>query len=384
LIDVGGSEENKLPDSIANRSVAGDDDWFERSRNLAYRDEEPLEPGIHGDNDPVLKGQAGERYEDLHVSRKGKERMSVVNPIEECSQHITGREKQRTEEMDAISVNAFLSALNKIERKMDHNFEVLQNQRSKETEQENQLDEAWPKIRLNKPRDQHEYDFLIGVGKRLDIAITRLLEHDRKELVMVRDDIEAPAVTLRLANDRGWKVALQVVGGNDRMMEKYKDQIGTATKMSSAESRPPMVDQRGERVIFPFVTEKPIGKVIHQGWSRVTTAEESATSPPTTDSMNIPPPWISFEMGLSEEAQKLVRSTCSENWNSRLDKAWKTYADFCRITKQCAVPSSEESLLSCLIWLDLTDAVSACTDVLAAVSREHLERSLPDPSKFYN
>ncbi|CAG8846261.1 10763_t:CDS:1, partial [Racocetra persica] len=67
-----------------------------------------------------------------------------------------------------------------------------------------------------------------------------------------------------------------------------------------------------------------------------------------------------------------------------VNKAWKTYLEYCGVIGQCAIPLLEDSLLSCLIWLDLTDAVLVCLDILAAVSRKHLERSLPDPSKLYN
>ncbi|CAG8520704.1 2945_t:CDS:2, partial [Cetraspora pellucida] len=87
---------------------------------------------------------------------------------------------------------------------------------------------------------------------------------------------------------------------------------------------------------------------------------------------------------LLEKAHCLIRKACSKNWNIRLDRAWKTFVNFCKITGQNAFPSSEKTLLSCLIWLDLTDAISNCSDILAAVSREHLESSLPDPSKTYN
>ncbi|CAG8474253.1 14067_t:CDS:2 [Racocetra persica] len=87
---------------------------------------------------------------------------------------------------------------------------------------------------------------------------------------------------------------------------------------------------------------------------------------------------------LLDKAKNLVRKSYSENWNKRLDKAWKTYLEYCGVTGQRAILSSKDFLLSCLIWLDLTDAVLVCSNILAAVSREHLERSLPDPSKLYN
>ncbi|CAG8560813.1 7006_t:CDS:2 [Scutellospora calospora] len=114
-----------------------------------------------------------------------------------------------------VLVKMFLAALNKIEKKIDHNFEALQDQHYKETE----------------PCDQYEYDFLIKTGKWLDKAIALLPEQVSNEFYAIREDIESRAVMLHLANNKGWKLALQVVGSNDKMMQKYKDQIGAATQV---------------------------------------------------------------------------------------------------------------------------------------------------------
>ncbi|CAG8843734.1 7418_t:CDS:2, partial [Racocetra persica] len=84
------------------------------------------------------------------------------------------------------------------------------------------------------------------------------------------------------------------------------------------------------------------------------------------------------EMAVYSSKDKLVKALLDKTKNL------KTYLEYCGVTGQRAIPSSEDFLLSCLIWLDLTDAVSVCSDILAAVSSKHLERSLPDLSKLYN
>ncbi|CAG8573449.1 11578_t:CDS:2 [Gigaspora margarita] len=49
-----------------------------------------------------------------------------------------------------------------------------------------------------------------------------------------------------------------------------------------------------------------------------------------------------------------------------------------------ALLSTGKTLVSFLVWLDLTNSFAGCADVLAAVSRGHLEVQLLDPSKEYN
>ncbi|CAG8761452.1 18241_t:CDS:2, partial [Dentiscutata erythropus] len=48
-----------------------------------------------------------------------------------------------------------------------------------------------------------------------------------------------------------------------------------------------------------------------------------------------------------------------------------------------SLPSAVDTLVSFIVWLDLVHSFSSCADTLVAVSREHLERQLPDPSKEY-
>src|SRR5260363_37597 len=104
---------------------------------------------------------------------------------------------------------------------MDKSFSALY----REIEEEDLLEEAWPKVELSKPHDQHEYDFLVKIGRRLDKVIRMLPDSVKKEVVSVHHEVESRAVILRLADDRGWGAALQIVGSNDKMIENYKDRI---------------------------------------------------------------------------------------------------------------------------------------------------------------
>ncbi|CAG8589200.1 17672_t:CDS:2, partial [Cetraspora pellucida] len=128
---------------------------------------------------------------------------------------------QEKDRVEPFSVDIFMFALSKMEKKIDKNFSALQ----REMEEGELLDEAWPSIKLSKPHNQHEYDFLAKIGKCLDRAIKVLQVSARKEFIGIREEIETHAVTLRLADNKGWRTALQIVGSSDRMMEKYKDHI---------------------------------------------------------------------------------------------------------------------------------------------------------------
>ncbi|RIB18081.1 hypothetical protein C2G38_2086679 [Gigaspora rosea] len=135
---------------------------------------------------------------------------------EEFEARFKGKEKVKS-----VPVDVFLTALSSIERKMDRSFSALY----REIEDGDGLDEAWPKVKFSRARDQYEYEFLTKIGRRLDKAIRMLPDSAKKEFVGVRDEVEARAVTLRLADNKGWSTALQIVGSNDKMMDKYKDRI---------------------------------------------------------------------------------------------------------------------------------------------------------------
>ncbi|CAG8717023.1 15135_t:CDS:2 [Dentiscutata erythropus] len=95
------------------------------------------------------------------------------------------------EKVKSVLVDVFLTALSSIERKMNRNFFALY----REIEDE---DKAWPKV---------------------------LPESNKKEIAGMREEVESRAVTLRLADNRGWGTVLQIVGSNNKMIEKYKDRI---------------------------------------------------------------------------------------------------------------------------------------------------------------
>ncbi|CAG8689567.1 21238_t:CDS:1 [Cetraspora pellucida] len=86
---------------------------------------------------------------------------------------------------------------------------------------------------------------------------------------------------------------------------------------------------------------------------------------------------------LLTKAQALSRKAVSDSWNKQLDKAWDVYRDFYEVMNLKALPSEVDTLVSFIVWLDLTQSISVCIDVLAAVSRAHLEVQLTDPSKEY-
>ncbi|RIB02983.1 hypothetical protein C2G38_2226322 [Gigaspora rosea] len=71
---------------------------------------------------------------------------------------------------------------------------------------------------------------------RFDKLIRMLPDSVKKEAVSVHDEVKSRAVTLRLADDRGWEAALQIVGKSDKMMEKYKDHIPYKRKRASPSS----------------------------------------------------------------------------------------------------------------------------------------------------
>src|SRR5260364_15535 len=55
----------------------------------------------------------------------------------------------------------------------------------------------------------------------------------KKEFDDIRNEVEARAVTLRLADKNGRSTALQIVGNSDKMMDKYKDRIPLVSQLES-------------------------------------------------------------------------------------------------------------------------------------------------------
>ncbi|CAG8793869.1 14449_t:CDS:2, partial [Cetraspora pellucida] len=240
-----------------------------------------------------------------------------------------------------------------------------------------------------------------------------------------------------LADNKGWKAALQIVGNGDKMMEKYKDRIPVfnkpwlespfsrwkyGSKSSQKVTLTEGVRGRKERSIPFVVGENMVGQDAKDRL-HVSTVEESVILPQT-----VPPqvqrPLVNLKMmidyaqapskeqvksmesvdtlvqasgdfrcsGTMEEsklavpssksrlvsmllarAQILRKNSVSQNWNQHLDRAWCLYDNYCKVMGLKALPSKVDTLVSFIVWLDLTHAFSNCTDVLAAVSREHLE-----------
>ncbi|CAG8802200.1 7228_t:CDS:1, partial [Racocetra persica] len=85
---------------------------------------------------------------------------------------------------------------------------------------------------------------------------------------------------------------------------------------------------------------------------------------------------------LLAKAQALGRKAVSNSWNKWLDKVWDVYKDFCEVMDLRALLSEVDTLVSFIVWLNLTQSFSDCMDVLA-VSRSYLEAQFADLSKEY-
>ncbi|CAG8674461.1 23343_t:CDS:2 [Dentiscutata erythropus] len=180
------------------------------------------------------------------IDIKSQETNSKIR--DELANHLQGKER-----IESVPVDVFLSALEIIEKKMNRNFVVLH----KEMQEDELLDEAWLKVRLSK-----------------HVIST-------KGNSSIRDNIETRAITLRLANNRGWSTALQIVGNNNKMMEKYKNQIAVVGQLG-----PPLhffdnsYNVREETENLPFVEGMVIVPQIALEQSHAIIVEASVTSPP--------------------------------------------------------------------------------------------------------
>ncbi|CAG8684191.1 5925_t:CDS:2, partial [Cetraspora pellucida] len=236
---------------------------------------------------------------------------------------------QEKERIDSFPVDIFLSALGNIEKKMDRNFSVLH----KEIEEGDLLDKAWPGIKLSKPRDQHEYDFLAKVGKRLDKAIKVLPVSTRKEFIGIREEIEARAVILRLADNKGWKAALQIVGNGDKMMKKYKDRIPVFSKPWSESTFSRW--KYGENMVGQDAKDR-----LH-----VSTLEKSVISPQTV-SPQVQRPLVNLKMTIdytqapSKKQVKNMESVDTAISNSYgLVNKWRSFISTRRFGARCITSS---------------------------------------------
>ncbi|CAG8551042.1 7540_t:CDS:2, partial [Racocetra persica] len=454
-----------------------------------------------------------ERDADLEVDDVRAYSQEADNRIKD---ELVGRSRGR-EKAEQITVDMFLSAMGKIEMKIERNFSALY----REIEECDLLDETWPKVSLSKPCDQHEYDFLAKIGKRLDKAI-------KVVPTVIKKDLNT----------------LQIVGSNDKMIEKYKDRIPLFSQSGAASryySQISLVSHIGTRekdiphlrliqkemkvirvkggmieTFNPFMTKEPSGSQNIKEFLTASTVEALDTSPPAAPPQVLEPlpsqrmetnytqtpfseeclvsglgkagsqvsvvgrmqsaealsywqdkigpslvviSWLKngvllFSRGVlllaaQQTPKQYALSRDQEEWVQReLDrllassaikalgnqverptgvvanvneydnryvapasspsiiyqrdfrrsgtmekpelavcgsknKAWDVYRDFCEVMDLRALSSEVDTLVSFIVWLDLTQSFSGCMDVLAAVSRAHLEAQLADPSKEY-
>ncbi|CAG8669574.1 12415_t:CDS:2 [Dentiscutata heterogama] len=145
------------------------------------------------DNDPKAQSKESSKgqKQGLIITR---DRMGEVVDMDSDDD---GKEK-----VSSVPVDVFLTALSSIERKIDKSFSALY----REIEEEDSLEEAWPKVKLSKLHDQYEYDFLAKIGRHLDKVIRMLPDSVKKEVVSMHDEVESRAITLRLADDRDWEL----------------------------------------------------------------------------------------------------------------------------------------------------------------------------------
>ncbi|CAG8633324.1 19805_t:CDS:2, partial [Cetraspora pellucida] len=351
-----------------------------------------------------VEGNKEELVERLHTyfdkrKDKGPEEEEIVdvdsdddgggeNELDEDSQEADNRIREKfathfqgKEKVSSVPVDVFLTALSSIERKMDKSFSALY----REIEEGNLLEEAWPKV------------------------IRTLLDSVKKEVVSMHDEVKSRAVTLRLADDRGWGAALQIVGSRDKMMEKYKDRIpviGQAVyhshpyarsynskfrkyqykrKRASPSSHPGRnkrysnkggAGEMQAQVIIPEdkiieirqlmlelvgkekISAHKLASVVEKiqslnrafAYAKRVFQEGRALEEPK---LAVPGSKSGLVSKLLVRVQALSRKSVSNDWNRRLDKAWDIYKDYCEMMSLVALPTETDILLSFLVWLNL-------------------------------
>ncbi|CAG8652820.1 5089_t:CDS:2, partial [Dentiscutata heterogama] len=264
---------------------------------------------------------------------------------------------------------------------MDKSFFALH----QEIEEGDLLDEVWPKVKLTKARDQHEYDFLAKTGRSLDKTIKGLQVPFRKEFARVRDDIETRAEMLRLADNRGWSAALQIVGNNNKMMEKYKKHIPLVASVAQFSGwnynrgfvatnirekgflllyqvlrKESLIRKINEEIrgFISFVAERDIVLQVTRERLPASTVEVLATLPLVAhpQALVLEEPINIAKLTFQDFVVGRMQGAVSDNWNHRLDKAWELFKNYCKVMSLVPLPSEVDTLVSFIVWLDLTQS----------------------------
>ncbi|CAG8820685.1 33959_t:CDS:2, partial [Gigaspora margarita] len=104
----------------------------------------------------------------------------------------------------------------------------------------------WPKEKMNKPRDQFEYDEWCRVGKCLDNA---LINRDWEGVLKAREVVATRAFMLRVAKREGWSVASEIRDSSDEdpMDVYFQDKLASARQLAK-NKRPKVGSSMGSPV----------------------------------------------------------------------------------------------------------------------------------------
>ncbi|CAG8476832.1 12770_t:CDS:2 [Cetraspora pellucida] len=97
-------------------------------------------------------------------------------------------------------------------------------------------DKFWPEIKMNRPRDQYEYDEWRRIGKELDEA---LLTKSLEPVVRARELAYTWVYTLRVANKEGWDIAaaLRDSVNEDPMEAALREKLIVARQSAKSKKR---------------------------------------------------------------------------------------------------------------------------------------------------
>ncbi|CAG8573429.1 11577_t:CDS:2 [Gigaspora margarita] len=255
----GGSKDDKIktpnPGAPAGKSV---------SETNGDNEKPKMDTGVDNGDDFDAEG-----FVDLKGNDIDAESQEADGKIkEEFAACFPGKGK-----VESVPVDIYFFGLGNLEKKLDKSFSALHT----EIEEGEVLDAAWPKVRLSKPWDQHEYDFLTKIRRCLDRAIRMLSSALRKDFVDIRDEVEARATTLRLADNKGYVLVIGIiVVGRSTVKPNIKD-ILHLLQTQKEEIRTRKVKGRIE-VVIPFVARTVMAFQTAEEQSRASIVVESGTS----------------------------------------------------------------------------------------------------------